>query len=206
MSQDFRSFDELARWRRDVRRFRTEPVASDLLDDILAIADLSPSVGNSQPWRIVEVRDREKRAAIANSFARANEAAASVYDDERLRHYRSLKLAGFDCAPIQLAIYCEPDPTQGHGLGRQTMPEMLPYSCVSFVTTLWYAARARGLGLGWVSIIRPDDVAAILDVPPDWSLIGYLLIGWPEEEHQDPELERAGWQQRTPLKARRIVR
>jgi 5,6-dimethylbenzimidazole synthase len=206
MSQDFRSFEDLVRWRRDVRRFRAEPVASGVLDEILAVADLSPSVGNSQPWRIVEVCDREKRAAIASSFARANEAAASIYDDERSRHYRSLKLAGFDGAPIHLAIYCEPDAPQGHGLGRQTMPEMLPYSCVSFVTTLWYAARARGLGLGWVSIVRPADVSAILQVPDDWSLIGYLLLGWPEEEHLDPELERAGWQERTPLQARRIVR
>ncbi len=206
MSQDFQSFEDLVRWRRDVRRFRAEPVASDVLDEILAIADLSPSVGNSQPWRIVEVRDREKRAAIANSFARANEAAASAYDDERSRLYRSLKLAGFDRAPIHLGIYCEPDPTQGRGLGRQTMPEMLPYSCVSFVTTLWYAARARGLGLGWVSIVRPDDVNAILEVPAGWLLVGYLLLGWPEEEHLDPELERAGWQERTPLQARRIVR
>ena len=206
MSQDFQSFEDLVRWRRDVRRFRTDPVASDVLDELLAIADLSPSVGNSQPWRIVEVRDREKRAAIADAFVRTNEAAASIYDDDRSRQYRSLKLAGFDCAPIHLAIYCEPDAPQGHGLGRQTMPEMLPYSCVSFVTTLWYAARARRLGLGWVSIVRPEQVAAILEVPADWSLIGYLLLGWPEEEHLDPELERAGWQERTPLRARRIVR
>jgi 5,6-dimethylbenzimidazole synthase len=206
MSQDFQSFKDLVRWRRDVRRFRPDPVADEVLEELLATADLSPSVGNSQPWRIVEVRDRGKRAAIATSFARANEAAASAYNDERSRHYRSLKLAGFDCAPIHLAIYCEPDPTQGHGLGRQTMPEMLPYSCVSFVTTLWYAARARGLGLGWVSIVHPDDVTAILDVPTGWPLIGYLLLGWPEEEHLDPELERAGWQERTPLRTRRIVR
>lgn len=206
MSQEIPSFECLVRWRRDVRRFRDGPVPSALLDDILTLADLSPSVGNSQPWRIVEVRNREKRAAIAASFARSNAAAAERYEGERSRLYSTLKLAGFDRAPVHLGIYCQRDTPQGLGLGRQTMPEMLAYSCVSFVTTLWYAARARGLGMGWVSIVAPENVNAILEVPGDWSLIGYLLLGWPEEEHLDPELERAGWQERTPLQSRRFVR
>jgi 5,6-dimethylbenzimidazole synthase len=206
MREEFRTFEELVRWRRDVRGFLAEPVDCELLDDLLAIADLSPSVGNSQPWRVVEVRDRDRRAAIGEEFARTNDAACSPYDGDRAALYRSLKLAGFDRAPVHLAVYCDPNASQGLGLGRQTMPEMLPYSCVSFVTTLWYAARARGLGLGWVSILRPDRVNDILDVPPDWMLIGYLLMGWPEEQHVVPELERKGWQERTPLQARCIVR
>lgn len=201
-----RSFEDLVRWRRDVRRFRSDPVAPEVLENLLGLADLSPSVGNSQPWRIVEVRDQHRRAEIQASFKRANDQAADGYHGQKAELYGSLKLAGFDKAPVHLAIYCEQDGEQGARLGTRTMPEMLSYSCVSFVVTLWYAAQVQGLGLGWVSILQPVEVNAILAVPPNWTLIGYLLIGWPEEEHEVPELERAGWQERTPASARRFVR
>lgn len=200
------SFDDLVRWRRDVRRFRTDPVSHELLEAVLALADLSPSVGNSQPWRVVEVRDPYRRDAVRSTFNQANSIAAELYDGDQAALYRSLKLAGFDAAPVHIAVFCDAAPEQGAGLGRQSMPEMLPYSCVSFVMTLWYAARARGLGLGWVSIVDPDRVAHILDVPAGWSLIGYLLLGWPEEETDVAELQLAGWQERTPAATRRFVR
>ena len=95
------------------------------------------------------------------------------------------------------AVFCDQSTGQGHDLGRHTMPEMLEYSTVGMVTTFWLAARAAGLGVGWVSILDPERVAAALEVPPHWKLIAYLCVGWPESEHLDPELERHGWQSRT---------
>ncbi|MDX2260014.1 MAG: 5,6-dimethylbenzimidazole synthase [Hyphomicrobiaceae bacterium] len=190
---------DLLAWRRDVRRFRTDPVPIDLIDGLIATAGLSPSVGNSQPWRWVRVGDPDRRRRIAESFARANADAATAYADDQRAHYLGLKLAGLSTAPVQLAVFCDMSTAQGSGLGRRTMPEMLAYSAVLSVHTLWLAARAHGLGVGWVSIIEPEAVNAALDVPAAWRLIAYLCVGWPEEEHADPELERAGWQARTPI-------
>jgi uroporphyrin-III C-methyltransferase/precorrin-2 dehydrogenase/sirohydrochlorin ferrochelatase len=99
-------------------------------------------------------------------------------------------------------VFCDRGVLQGHGLGRQTMPETLDHSCACMVTVLWLAAREAGLGLGWVSIVDPERVAEAVGAPPDWKLVGYLLLGWPEEEHLDPELERFGWQSRTPFETR----
>lgn len=196
------TLEQLVRWRRDVRRFKKDPVPDDLLDRLLRLADLAPSVGNSQPWRILNVTDADVRAAIAKSFEVERRKSAEVYEDDKSSLYNKLKLAGFDAAPVHLAIFCDRDTAQGHGLGRQTMPETLDSSCACMVTTLWLAAREAGLGLGWVSIVDPAEVTAVLGVPKTWKFIGYLLLGWPEEEHLDPELERLGWQTRTPFETR----
>ncbi len=189
-------FADLVAWRRDVRRFRPDPVPEEALRESLALACLSPSVGNSQPWRFVRVSDPERRAAVTASFSRCNAAAATAYDDERASAYRRLKLAGLREAPLHLAVFCDEATGAGHGLGRATMPEMLRYSAVTAVHTFWLAARSHGLGVGWVSILCPDEVTAILDVPPSWRLIAYLCVGYPVEEHADPELVRHGWQER----------
>jgi 5,6-dimethylbenzimidazole synthase len=194
---EFRArFADLVAWRRDVRRFRTDPVPDDVLRDCLALARLSPSVGNSQPWRFVRVSRPERRAAVAASFSRCNESAAGAYDDERAAAYRRLKLAGLREAPVHLAVFCDEATASGHGLGRATMPEMLRYSVVTAVHTLWLAARSHGLGVGWVSILCPEEVTDALDVPPSWRLVAYLCVGYPAEEHADPELVRHGWQAR----------
>ncbi|KMO44457.1 cob(II)yrinic acid a,c-diamide reductase [Methylobacterium tarhaniae] len=189
-------FAELVAWRRDVRRFRPDPVPEEALRKSLALACLSPSVGNSQPWRFVRVSDPERRAAVTASFGRCNAAAAAAYDDARASAYRSLKLAGLREAPVHLAVFCDEATGAGHGLGRATMPEMLRYSVVTAIHTFWLAARSHGLGAGWVSILCPEEVAAALDVPPAWRLIAYLCVGYPAEEHADPELVRHGWQER----------
>ncbi len=97
---------------------------------------------------------------------------------------------------MHLAVFADTETETGHGLGRKTMPEMLQYSVVGAVNTLWLAARAQGLGVGWVSILDPEKISAILDVPSAWPLIAYLCVGFPEEEHLEPELARAGWQKR----------
>jgi uroporphyrin-III C-methyltransferase/precorrin-2 dehydrogenase/sirohydrochlorin ferrochelatase len=196
------SLEQLVRWRRDVRRFKRDPVPQALIDRLLRLADLAPSVGNSQPWRIVSVNSPEKRAAIVQNFETARQRSAEVYSGDQADLYNRLKLAGFDAAPVQLAVFSDRGAMQGHSLGRQTMPETLDHSCACMVTVLWLAAREAGLGLGWVSILDPAAVTATLAVPANWKFVGYLLIGWPEEEHLDPELERHGWQPRTPFEAR----
>jgi uroporphyrin-III C-methyltransferase/precorrin-2 dehydrogenase/sirohydrochlorin ferrochelatase len=200
------SLDDAVKWRRDVRRFTTRPLPDALLADLLTLADHAPSVGNSQPWRLVRVDSPTVRAAVREAHDRANATAADGYDGARRAAYLGLKLAGFDAAPVHLAVFCDGATAQGDGLGAATMPETLRYSCVSMITILWLAARSRGVGLGWVSILDPAEVTSVLAVPPTWQLIGYLLLGWPAEAHLDPELERYGWQPRTPLATRTVVR
>ncbi len=188
---------QLLAWRRDVRRFRPEPLPDGLLPQLLALAHTAPSVGLSQPWRFVTVDDPGRRAAVRASFEACNRAAAAGQPAA----YARLKLAGLDEAPCHLAVFADPDPGQGHGLGRASMPETAAYSAVVAVHTLWLAARATGVGLGWVSILDPEAVAAALEVPAAWRLIGYLCLGYPREEADSPELERAGWERRRPLAA-----
>jgi 5,6-dimethylbenzimidazole synthase len=197
---------ELFRWRRDVRRFRADPVPEALLDELLAVACLAPSVGLSQPWRFVTVDDPARRSAVRASFTACNAEALAHQEAGRAALYARLKLAGLDEAPCHLAVFAEPDPQQGGGLGRRTMPETTAYSAVMAVHTLWLAARAAGLGLGWVSILDPAAVAAALDVPSDWMLIGYFCLGTPQAEDDVPELQRAGWEQRRAASATRLRR
>jgi 5,6-dimethylbenzimidazole synthase len=186
--------DALFAWRRDVRRFRADPVDDAHLRACLAAAHRAPSVGNSRPWRFVRVSDPGRRAAVAESFGRCNAAAAAGYEAARAARYRTLKLAGLNEAPVHLAAFCDAATETGLGLGRASMPETLAYSVVGAVQCFWLAARARGLGVGWVSILEPAAVAAILAVPETWRLVAYLCVGHPVEEHLDPELERHGWQ------------
>lgn len=187
---------DLFRWRRDVRRFRPDPVPAAVLDRLLDTAALAPSVGLSQPWRWVTVDDPARRAAVRANFEACNARALSGQAAGRAALYARLKLAGLDEAPCHLAVFADPAPVQGHGLGRATMPETAAYSAVLAVHTLWLAARAEGVGLGWVSILDPAIVAAILEVPPDWVLVAYLCLGYPHAEHDRPELEHAGWERR----------
>ncbi len=188
---------DLFRWRRDVRRFQRTQLPPGLLSELLEIAALAPSVGLSQPWRFVTVDDPARRAAVRASFERCN-AQALAGQAGRAAQYAQLKLAGLDDAPCHLAVFAEPDPAQGHGLGRRTMPETTSYSAVMAVHTLWLAARVASLGLGWVSILDPADMATALDVPADWHFVGYLCLGYPQAEADIPELEQAGWEHRRP--------
>jgi 5,6-dimethylbenzimidazole synthase len=187
---------ELFKWRRDVRHFRREPLPAGLLDELLDMATLAPSVGLSEPWRFVTVDDPARREAVRASFELCNAQALASQGGEQAVLYARLKLAGFNEAPCQLAVFAEPNPEQGYGLGRRTIPETTAYSAVMAVHTLWLAARAAGLGLGWVSILDPVAVTSILEVPSGWTFIGYFCVGYPEFENDVPELERAGWEHR----------
>jgi 5,6-dimethylbenzimidazole synthase len=185
---------DLILWRRDVRRFKPDPVEPDLVASLIALAGHAPSVGHSQPWRFVLVESADRRAAVCKSFERANAQAIEGYCGDKRQLYAKLKLEGLREAPAQLAVFADEATQMGSGLGSQSMPETLRYSVVGAVQTLWLCARAHGLGVGWVSILEPETVAAALDVPETWKLVAYLCIGWPEEEHIDPELQRSGWE------------
>jgi 5,6-dimethylbenzimidazole synthase len=197
---------DLMAWRRDVRRFKTDPVPQALIDELLDIAQLSPSVGNSQPWRWIRADSPAARDAMRANFRDCNAAALAEQPHDRAALYARLKLAGMDAAPVQLACFCDTATAQGAGLGHRTMPAALHYSVAGMVSALWLAARAAGVGVGWVSILDPARAARDLAAPPGWELVAYLCVGWPEEEHADPELVRHGWQERTAAGRAVLVR
>jgi 5,6-dimethylbenzimidazole synthase len=187
---------DLLVWRRDVRRFRRDPLPSGTLEALIELACLSPSVGLSQPWRFVIVDDEATRAALRRNFATCNADALNAQSHGRAEQYALLKLAGLEDAPCHLAVFADRSTNQGHGLGRHTMPEMIEYSAVTAVHTIWLAARAQGIGMGWVSILDPKTVAALLRVPAEWKFIGYFCLGYPELDDTVPELEQTGWETR----------
>ncbi len=188
----------LMRWRRDVRRFRTDPVPEASLARALHAFSLAPSVGLSEPWRILRVDNPDRRADCLANYRDCNANALDGFGGDRAAIYCQLKLSGMAEAPIHLAIFCDDATPKGAGLGAATMPETRAYSVVGAITHLWLALRAEGLGLGWISILDRDRLAQDLDVPNTWRFIGYLCIGWPEEDDTVPELERAGWETRSP--------
>jgi 5,6-dimethylbenzimidazole synthase len=187
---------DLLIWRRDVRRFRADPLPDGTLESLIELACLAPSVGLSQPWRFVVVANDAIRTAIRQNFAACNADALSAQGASRTSLYARLKLAGLDEAPGHLAVFADRSTELGHGLGRRTMPEMIEYSAVTAVHTIWLAARAQGIGMGWVSILDPQAAAAALDVPADWKFIGYFCLGYPQADDTVPELEQSGWEQR----------
>jgi len=192
---------DLMVWRRDVRRFRTDPLPAGTLERLIATACLAPSVGLSQPWRFVIVDSPDRRRAVRDDFAAHNAAALASYAGEQAARYAALKLSGLAEAPAQLAVFADRATESGRGLGRRTMPETAEYSVVAAITAMWLAARAEGIGMGWVSILDPVRITAILDVPESWRLVGYFCLGFPEAEHAEPELARAGWEERQPAES-----
>ena len=187
---------ELFVWRRDVRRFRTDPLPAGAIDRLIETACLSPSVGLSQPWRFVVVEDEARRHAVIDDFKSCNADALKAYSGERAARYATLKLSGLERAPGHLAVFADKASDIGHGLGRATMPETTEYSVVAAITAMWLGARAEGIGIGWVSILNPDRIHAVLEVPPSWKFIAYLCMGYPEVECDRPELEQANWEHR----------
>lgn len=196
-SDDFRAgLQDLMRWRRDVRHFRTDPVDEALLTQCLDTFSLAPSVGLSEPWRILRVTSEAKRTAAIQNFSDTNAQALGGYTGDQAKLYASLKLSGMQDAPEHLAIYCDDETSKGAGLGAESMPEMRRYSVVGAITLMWLTARAHGLGIGWVSILDPKRLNADLEVPEGWTLVAYLCLGWPHENTLTPELETKGWEAR----------
>jgi 5,6-dimethylbenzimidazole synthase len=185
---------DLFRWRRDVRHFRSDAIDRATLERLLRAACLSPSVGYSQPWRFVSVESAERRNAVIASFERANAQALAGYDGDEAALYARLKLSGLREAPAHIAVFCDNATTTGRGLGRATMPQTLGFSAAMAIYTFWLAARAEGIGVGWVSILEPEVVTQVLSVPAGWELIAYLCVGYPVADSDTPELDRAGWE------------
>jgi 5,6-dimethylbenzimidazole synthase len=197
-SDQFRQeFTQLLRWRRDVRRFRTDPVEGAIVERCLSTFNLAPSVGLSEPWRIVRITSQTARDAAIANFEAANADALKGYSGEKAQIYSGLKLSGMRDAPVQFAVFCDDETPKGQGLGAATMPETRRYSVVAAITQFWLAARTEGLGVGWVSILDPARLTRDLDVPAGWSLIAYLCVGWPEENKTTPTLQQVGWETRS---------
>lgn len=192
-----RHFLELLVWRRDVRRFRPDPVPDELVRELISMARFAPSVGLSEPWRFVRVDSPDRRKAVRENFVTCNADALASYSGDRADQYAQLKLEGLDTAPVHVGVFVDPDPEQGHGLGRRTMPETVAYSAAMAIYTLWLAARTHRVGVGWVSILTPKEIVKALDVPLSWRFIAYLCIGYPAEESPSPALSRAGWERRS---------
>ena len=188
------------RTRRDVRHgFLPEPLPEPLLRKLLEAAHAAPSVGLMQPTRFLLVRDPAVRKEVHAAFTQANVSALATYTDDRQDLYSSLKLEGILEAPQNLCFLCDPGSPQGHGLGRHTAPEAAIYSTVCAVQNLWLAARAEGIGVGWVSILAEADLRRILHIPTHLAPVAYLCLGFVDSFSAEPDLERFGWEQRRPL-------
>jgi len=186
--------------RRDTRgEFKTEDINDEVINRILDAAHHAPSVGFMQPWDFIVVRNKKIKQQIKDGFEQANEEAKLMFKDEKQKIYKNLKLEGILEAPVGICITCNRNRAGETVLGRTANLEMDLYSAVCAVQTLWIAARAENLGVGWVSIIHHDILKEILDIPEDIVPIAYLCIGKVDYFHDKPELEKAGWTARIPL-------
>ncbi|MDP9375297.1 MAG: nicotinate-nucleotide--dimethylbenzimidazole phosphoribosyltransferase [Chloroflexota bacterium] len=184
--------------RRDIRAFRPDPIPDDVLARILDAAHHAGSVGFMQPWDFVVIKGAETRAAVKALFARERQAAACFYDEPRRAHYLSLKLEGIEEAPLNVCVTC--DPTRGgEVLGRNSAPETDVYSTCCAVQNLWLAARAEGVGVGWVSILKTARLREILGIPPHVIPVAYLCLGYVDAFPPRPTLAAQGWRQRLAL-------
>jgi nicotinate-nucleotide--dimethylbenzimidazole phosphoribosyltransferase len=185
--------------RRDIRRFRPDPVDSDLLWSLLDAAHQAPSVGHSQPWRFVVVRDPVTRQRAAVLADRARLAQAAALDERSGRHLLDLDLEGIREAPVGIVVCCDRRAPAGGVLGRATLPEADVWSCACAIENLWLAARAAGLGVGWVTLFGPGELVELVGAPDGVVSLGWLCVGWPDERPPAPGLERRGWSERRPL-------
>jgi nicotinate-nucleotide--dimethylbenzimidazole phosphoribosyltransferase len=184
--------------RRDVRRFRPDPVDDPLLERVLDAAHRAPSVGLSQPWRFVVVRSTETRARV-RALAERERARQAPRFGPRARAFLDQKVEGVLEAPVGLCVCCVPPPEGTEVLGRATIPATDIYSTACAIQNLWLTARAEGLGVGWVSFYRPDELRAVLGIPAAVEPVAWLCVGWPDERPLRPGLERAGWARRRSL-------
>ncbi|MFC4438320.1 MULTISPECIES: 5,6-dimethylbenzimidazole synthase [Natrialbaceae] len=183
--------------RRDIRRFRNDPIPEDVLERLIQAAHHAPSVGFSQPWDLVIVRDDETKAEIASIADRAIAAAREGYEEPTRSEFAALKLEGIRESPVNVCVTCDPTRGAPHVLGRSSMRQTDVYSACLAVQNLWLAARAEGVGVGWVSVLYPAEVREVLDIPPHVKPIAYLCLGYPECGFPDePVLQQEGWRER----------
>jgi 5,6-dimethylbenzimidazole synthase len=186
--------------RRDVRSgFRPDAVPDDVLLRVLTAAHHAPSVGFSQPWDFVVIDCTDVRQAVKAMFDRENGRAAGNYTGERQALYRSLKLEGILDSPVNVCVTCDRRRGGPHVLGRNTVLDADLFSTCLAVQNLWLAARAEGLGVGWVSILDHAELARLLDLPEGVAAVAYLCLGYVRAFLPDPELQQVGWARRLPL-------
>lgn len=194
--------DHLARvvaGRRDIRRYRPDPVPEELVRRVIEAGHLGPSVGHSQPWRFVVVTDpalRDRAAAMADGL-RLEQAAG--FEADRAQRLLDLKLEGLREAPLGIVVACDRRTPAAGVLGRATFPDADLWSCACAIENMWLTARAHGLGMGWVTLFRPAELARLLELPPGVETLGWLCLGWPDERPPEPGLQRAAWSRRLPL-------
>jgi 5,6-dimethylbenzimidazole synthase len=185
--------------RRDVRAFRTDPIATETLARILGAAHHAPSVGLMQPWNFIVIRDAATKARVKALFEVQNELAVANYAGARADLYRSLKLEGIEEAPINLCVTCDRTRSSPHVLGRNTVTDTDVYSTCCAIQNLWLAARVEGVGVGWVSILDYDDLRPIFGIPETVLPVAYLCVGYPRAFLGEPELQRRGWATQLPM-------
>jgi nicotinate-nucleotide--dimethylbenzimidazole phosphoribosyltransferase len=185
--------------RRDIRRFRPDPVPAQILNRVLSAAHAAPSVGHSQPWRFVVVKDPASREQAALLADRERHAQAAQLHPESARRLLDLQLEGLREAPVGVVVCCDRRTPAAGVLGRATFPDTDLWSCACAIENLWLAARADGLGLGWVTLFKPQELAELLGLPDGVVTLGWLCLGWPDERPPAPGLERAGWSRKAPL-------
>ncbi|MBA2393245.1 MAG: nicotinate-nucleotide--dimethylbenzimidazole phosphoribosyltransferase [Ktedonobacteraceae bacterium] len=185
--------------RRDVRHFRPDPIPMDALARVLDAAHHAPSVGFMQPWTFIVISDQQTRLRVHDLYERERIAAAQFFDEPRRTQYLSFKLEGILDAPLNVCITCDPTRAGAAVLGRNSMPETDLYSTCCAIENLWLAARAEGIGVGWVSILKLPQLREILAIPHHVIPVAYLCLGYPTQFLKQPELERAGWRARQPL-------
>jgi len=179
--------------------FLPDAVPDDVIGRLLAAAHHAPSVGFMQPWNFIVVRDRAVRSTVWKAFAKANAEAAEMFSGERQQAYRALKLEGIRTAPVGICVTCDPDRCGDVVLGRTHNMRMDSYSTVCAVQNLWLAARAEGVGVGWVSIFHEADLKRALGVPERIEIVAWLCVGYVDRLYEEPELAVKGWRQRLPL-------
>ncbi|QHC02543.1 5,6-dimethylbenzimidazole synthase [Epidermidibacterium keratini] len=185
--------------RRDVRRYRPDAVPDDILTAVLEAGHRAPSVGHSQPWRFIVVREPGTRDAAAAMADRARIKQAAQMDEASARGLLDLQLEGIREAPVGIVVACDRRTPAAGVLGRATFPDADLWSCATAIQNMWLTARVYGLGMGWVTLFEPAELAALLGLPDGVETLGWLCLGWPDERPPEPGLQRAGWSKRQPL-------
>ncbi|WP_346622738.1 5,6-dimethylbenzimidazole synthase [Blastococcus montanus] len=190
---------EVIEARRDIRRYRPDPVPPELLRTVLEAGHRAPSVGHSQPWRFVVVTEQATRDRAAVLADRERLRQAELLTPDRRARLLDLQLEGIREAPVGIVVACDRRAHATGVLGRATFPDADLWSCACAIQNIWLAARASGLGLGWVTLFQPADLAALLHLPDGVETLGWLCLGWPDERPPEPGLMRHGWSARAPL-------
>ncbi|MEH6576127.1 MAG: 5,6-dimethylbenzimidazole synthase [Amphritea sp.] len=198
--QDRRGLYKTVFNRRDVRgQFRSDPIPDEVLSRVLYAAHHAPSVGFMQPWNFMVIRDNEKKQQVHDLFDVAHTEAADMFPEDKRETYRSLKLEGIMESPLNICITCNRDSAGPTVIGRTHIKTMDLYSSVCAVQNFWLAARAEGLGVGWVSILDQRKLQDLLEIPRRVLPIAYLCVGYVDHFYSKPELETAGWLPRQSL-------